>query len=130
MKRFALGPRFRNQVGQVCDLPTSPGAGWAGHRSAPLGAADVSFGNWALVAALVIAALTLSAQAPANPILSLTATTENVAGAPDSIRIDLFRWSTGAERDQLVAAWTNPAAPAAGGRGGRAGGRGAAGRGA
>jgi hypothetical protein len=79
------------------------------------------------VAALVIAALPARAQTPAGPILSLTATTSNVAGAPDSIKIDLFRWSTDAERDQLVAAWTNPVAPAAAGRGGRGrGGRGVA----
>jgi hypothetical protein len=31
----------------------------------------------------------------------------------------LLRWSTDAERDQLVMAWTSPAAPGVGGRGGR-----------
>src|SRR5271154_6804362 len=74
-------------------------------------------------AALVIAALPPArparAQTPAGPTLSFTATTSNVAGAPDSIKINLFRWSTEAERDQLVTAWTNPVAPAAAGRGGR-----------
>lgn len=75
------------------------------------------------VAALAVAALLARAQTPAGPILSFTATTSNVAGAPDSIKIDLFRWSTGAERDQLVAAWTHPVAPVPAGRGGR--GRGA-----
>ncbi len=65
------------------------------------------------------------AQAPTGPVARFTATTNNVAGAPDSIRIDLLRWSTDAERDQLASAWTNPTAPAAAGRGGR-GGRGAA----
>lgn len=66
------------------------------------------------------------AAAPAAPqtILSLTAATENVTGAPDSIRIDVLRWSTDAERDQLLTAWTQPGAPATAGRGGR--GRGAA----
>jgi len=84
-----------------------------------------------MVAGLVIATLPTRAQTPAGPILSFTATTDNVAGAPDSIRIDLFRWSTGAERDQLVAAWSNPVAPSASGRGARgASARGAAGRGA
>src|SRR5580692_9191914 len=83
----------------------------------------------ALVVVIAVAALPAMAQTPAGPILSLTATTNNVAGAPDSIRIDLLRWSTDAERDQLVAAWTNPVAPAAAGRGGRGGGRGASGRG-
>jgi hypothetical protein len=75
-------------------------------------------------ALLVVAAGLATAQAP---VLSLTATTENVAGAPDSIRIDLLRWSTDTERDQLVSAWSMTRAA---GRGGSAGaGRGAAGRG-
>ena len=56
-----------------------------------------------LPAALLVFAAGLTAQ---GPILSFTATTENVAGAPDSIRIDLLRWSTDAERDQLVSAWS------------------------
>jgi hypothetical protein len=57
-----------------------------------------------------------------TPILSLTATTDHVSGANDSIRIDVLRWSTDAERDQLLAAW-NLTAPtlAPGGRGGRGG---------
>jgi hypothetical protein len=61
-----------------------------------------------------------------TPILSFTATTDNVAGAHDSIRIDVLRWSTDAERDQLLSAWNLTAPPV--GRGGR-GGRGAGGRG-
>jgi hypothetical protein len=75
-------------------------------------------------------------------MLRLTATTANVTGAPDSIRIDLFRWSTDAERDALMAAWElKPEAAGRGASGGRGGGggrgaskagagaRGAAGRG-
>jgi hypothetical protein len=62
-----------------------------------------------------------------TPILSLTATTDNVRGANDSIRIDVFRWSSDAERDQLLAAWNLTAPPVMAGRGGRGGrGRGAA----
>jgi len=72
--------------------------------------------------------------------MSFTATTANVSGAPDSIRIDILRWSTEAERDKLMSAWntkgqgSGPSAPARGGapggrgagaRGGRAGARGA-----
>ncbi len=57
------------------------------------------------------------------PILNLTATTDNVSGAKDSIRIDVLRWSTDAERDQLIAAWNLTAAPAPG-RAGRGAGRG------
>jgi hypothetical protein len=81
------------------------------------------------LAAVVVAAQTASGGSPNGSIASFTATTDNVAGAHDSIRIDLLRWSTEAERDQLAAAWTQPNAPA--GRGGRgAAGRGAGGRGA
>lgn len=61
-----------------------------------------------------------------GPLVSYTATADKVAGAPDTVRIDLFRWSTGGDRDKLVAAWnmTNT------GRGGRGAGRGGrAGRG-
>jgi hypothetical protein len=67
-----------------------------------------------------------------GPILSFTATTENVSGAPDSIRIDLLRWSTDAERDQLVAAWNMTGAAGRGGRSGagRGGRGGPGGRGA
>jgi hypothetical protein len=57
-----------------------------------------------------------------GPILNFTATTDNVGGAPDSIRIDVLRWSTDSERDEIVKSWTNPVAPAA--TTGRGGGRG------
>lgn len=67
--------------------------------------------------------------APSASVASYTATTANVSGAPDSIRIEILRWSTDAEREKLMDAWmlkTPP--PARGGRGaGRAAGR--AGRG-
>ncbi len=71
-----------------------------------------------LVAAAATAALLAMAETPASgPMLSFTASTANVVGAGDSIRIELFRWSTDAERDQLVAAWnlTAPAGPRRGG---------------
>jgi hypothetical protein len=75
---------------------------------------------------LAVAATLAAAQTPVTgPILSLTATTDHVIGANDSIRIDVLRWSTDAERDQLLAAWNLTASPVApggrGGRGGRAG---------
>jgi hypothetical protein len=85
-----------------------------------------------LLTGIVFAGALALAQTPASgPVLRLTATTANVSGAPDSIRIDVLRWSTDAERDQLMAAW-NMTAPAGGraGRGGRGGGgRGGGGRG-
>ena len=86
-----------------------------------------------LLAFITLAAGLITAQTPATgPILRLNATTENVSGAPDPIRIDVLRWSTDAERDQLLSAWTSPGtpapAPAAAERGGARGrgGRGAA----
>src|SRR6266853_2702734 len=74
-------------------------------------------------AGLVLLGAVLAAAQTTGPILSFTATTDNVRGAPDSIRMDVLRWSTAAERDQLLAAWNNPGDPATRGRGGR--GRGA-----
>ena len=80
-------------------------------------------------------AASLGAQTPAasGPVVSFTATTANVTGAPDSIRIDILRWSTDAERDKLMSAWDTKgqsAAPApAQARGGAPGGRGAGARG-
>src|ERR1700719_2127492 len=77
-----------------------------------------------LISALTLAGLA-SAQTPASgPALSLTATTDNVTAAHDSIRIDVLRWSTDAERDQLLDAWNLKTPAPAAGRGGR--GRGAA----
>lgn len=38
-------------------------------------------------------------------IVTYTATTENVSGAPDAIRITVLRWSTDAERDSFLSAW-------------------------
>jgi hypothetical protein len=66
----------------------------------------------------------------AGTLASYTATTANVSGAPDAIRIDILRWSTDAEREKLMDAWMLKTANA--GRAGRGGGRGAgrAGRGA
>lgn len=55
--------------------------------------------------------------AASGPIVSFAATTANVAGAPDSIRIDLLRWSTDAEREQLISAWKMAGKTGRGGRG-------------
>ena len=75
--------------------------------------------NYVRAGLLAVAAALAAAE---TPILSLTATTDHVSGANDSIRIDVLRWSTDAERDQLLAAWNLTAPPVtAGGRGGRAG---------
>ena len=61
-----------------------------------------------IVGASSLAAVLLLAETPpANPdaLLQLTATTANVTGAPDSVRIEILRWSTDDERERLVAAW-------------------------
>lgn len=82
-----------------------------------------------LGAALLAAIAGAAGETPdAGPMLRFTSVTANVSGAPDSIRIDLFRWSTDAERDKLMAAWElKPGAVSSGpARGGGRGGRGAA----
>ena len=60
-----------------------------------------------ILGALSLAAALLLAETPsANPnaLMQLTATTANVS-APDSVRIEILRWSTDDERDRLMAAW-------------------------
>jgi hypothetical protein len=78
-----------------------------------------------LLGSMTLAAAAAMAQAGA-PALKLTATSQNVKGAPDEIRITLTRWSTDAERAQALSAWNleNLPAPPAAGRGGRGGGGG------
>src|SRR2546422_7596071 len=68
-------------------------------------------------------AMTAQTRAKGPAGVHFTATTDNVSGAGDTVRINLFNWSTDADRDQLLAAWTLTA-PAAAARGG--GGRGGA----
>jgi len=74
----------------------------------------------------------IMAQTPAKgPVaVRFTATTDNVSGAGDTVKINLLGWSTDADRDQLLAAWNlTPAPAAAGARGGGRGGGGGGGRG-
>src|SRR5690348_1611052 len=76
---------------------------------------------------LAIAIVTMAQTAP-GPVNRFTATTINVSGAPDPIRIDVLAWSNDADRDTLLNAWNLTAPPAAAaGRGGAGGGRGAGG---
>ena len=61
-----------------------------------------------ILGASSLAAVLLLAETPStNPdaLLQLTATTANVTGAPDSVRIEILRWSTDDERDRVMAAW-------------------------
>ncbi|MEP7352148.1 MAG: hypothetical protein ABI824_02850 [Acidobacteriota bacterium] len=65
--------------------------------------------------------------APAPEGLEFTATIARVAGAPDTARFEILRWSTDDEREKLVSAWNLKApapASAAAGRGGAKGGKG------
>ena len=71
-------------------------------------------------------AIAIGAQAPPASV-RLTATTQNVSGAGEAIKITISNWSTDTQKDEMIAAWTRTnvsAAPAAEGRGAR-GGRGA-----
>ena len=53
-------------------------------------------------AVIILTAVLTTAQTPATgPILRLTATSDNVSGAPDPIRIDLLRWSTRSEERRV-----------------------------
>jgi hypothetical protein len=67
-----------------------------------------------LLAGFVLAAMVTTGQTSAS---RFTAVTQNVSGAREAIRIELLRWSTDAERDQLLAAWVLKASPAGAGRG-------------
>src|SRR4051812_38524304 len=80
---------------------------------------------WHGLGVLLVGAMAMSAQAP--QAVRLTATTQNVSGAGEAIKITIATWSTDAQKDEMVAAWmlTNASAAAADGRGGR-GGRGGA----
>jgi hypothetical protein len=91
-------------------------------RSSPL------FAFVLAVLAAIPFALLAQTTAKGPVAVRFTATTANVSGAGEAIKIDLSNWSTDTDRDQMVAAWTLTAAPATGGRGGR--GRGRGGRGA
>ena len=55
---------------------------------------------------------------------SFTATSANVSGAGETIRINITEWSADSKRDEFVAAWTLTATTPAAARGGRGGGGG------
>jgi hypothetical protein len=76
-----------------------------------------------VLSASILAVALLVAETPAasSGAMNLTATTANVGGAPDAVRIEILRWSTDEERGRLMEAWNlklpEPSAPGA--RGGR-----------
>lgn len=81
-----------------------------------------------LLGLFVLGFIAIGAQAPANGV-HFTATTENVSGAGEPIKINLTSWSTDAQRDGFVDAWNMKAPAAAQGRGRGARGGGGSGRG-
>src|SRR5262245_34639329 len=87
--------------------------------------------KWQFLAVVVLGTVSVGAQTPSA--VRFTATTQNVSGAGEPIKINISSWSTDAQKAEMIAAWTlanaKPAeAAAAEGRGGR-GGRGGGGRG-
>lgn len=76
---------------------------------------------------IILLAVSLSAETPpspaSEPALSFTATTANVTGAPDSIHIDILRWSTDEEREKLMSAWNGNGGAGGRSESGRASGR-------
>src|SRR6202000_2678859 len=82
------------------------------------------------VSGIILATAWVVAQTPeSGAVPSFTATTANVGGAPDSIRIELLRWSTDAERQALMSAWNMTGGEGRAGRGGEQGGGGGRGGG-
>src|SRR5262245_21153008 len=76
-------------------------------------------------------AILTALSAHAQTGVRFTATSGNVSGAGEAIKINLTDWSPDSRRDEFVAAWTLTSAPAEGrgGRGGNGGGRGGRGGG-
>jgi hypothetical protein len=76
---------------------------------------------------VLLASALLLAESEA-PGLMVRATTANVTGAPDAVRIEVLRWSTEQERERVVNAWElkAPAGGAGAGKGAAKAGRGAA----
>src|SRR5690349_19988294 len=48
------------------------------------------------------------AQKGVVPIARFTATTANVASSGQTVKLDLFGWSSDSDRDQLAKVWTDP----------------------
>lgn len=90
--------------------------------------------SWHVLAFALFGAIAIGAQEPPASV-RLTAITQNVSGAGEAIKINISNWSTDAQRDEMIAAWTRtnvsaaPAGEARGARGARGGRGGAGGRG-
>jgi len=84
---------------------------------------------WLIVLSYGGGALLLAAASPqtsdkGTTAVRFTATTENVSGAGEAIKINLTRWSSDTDRDQFLKAWNYTPPPAEEGRGAAGGGRG------
>jgi hypothetical protein len=79
----------------------------------------IAYRSLYLFALAIFTALSAHAQTGAR----FTATSGNVSGAGETIKINVTDWSPDSRRDEFVAAWTLTSAPAEG-RGGRGGGTG------
>ena len=61
-----------------------------------------------VVAGMFAASMLTGAQTQTKETIEhFTATAVNVTGAPDPLKIDLLRWSTDAEREQLLSVWSD-----------------------
>src|SRR5436190_22708234 len=60
-----------------------------------------------LVAAILAASMSHVHAQTKGTVANFTATAVNVTGAPDPLKIDLLRWSTDAEREQLLSVWSD-----------------------
>jgi hypothetical protein len=78
-----------------------------------------------LCGAFAFAGALLTAEDEPNGTLQLSAALANVTGAPDTVRIEILRWSTDSERERLLSAWNLKAAPSSPGRGAAKAGKGA-----
>lgn len=80
--------------------------------------------TWLAIPAAALAAVLLLADTPGSD--NFTATTANIASAPDLVRFEILRWSTDEERDKLMEAWSLTTTAAGGPGAGKGAGKGAA----
>ena len=62
--------------------------------------------SWHVLAVGLFGAIAIGAQAPPASV-RLTATTQNVSGAGEAIKINISNWSTDMQKDELIAAWNS-----------------------
>ena len=100
-----LAVDMRERGGQTLRRRVGTLSGVAGPRLGHQPGQMIGPRQTALVLSGVAAAVMMTAAETSGPVLTFTAVTDNLTGAHDSIRIDVFRWSTDAERAQFLDAW-------------------------